>query len=90
MLAVSSRGALQTGCLTLFSTHYHMLMEEYKNDKLISMYHMVRKQDSPLSRLRASTSWWWVLSWGFAYCCCCAGCQGHRGPEGRDVYVSVY
>lgn len=30
----------QTRCLTLFSTHYHMLMEEYANDKDIAMYHM--------------------------------------------------
>lgn len=30
----------QTRCLTLFSTHYHMLMEEYGNDKDIDMFHM--------------------------------------------------
>jgi DNA mismatch repair protein MSH6 len=27
-------------CLSLFSTHYHMLMEEFANDSRISMYHM--------------------------------------------------
>jgi len=32
--------AEQTCCLTLFSTHYHMLMEEFSNDSRISMYHM--------------------------------------------------
>lgn len=35
----------QVDCLTLFSTHYHMLMEEYANDPLISMYHMACRVD---------------------------------------------
>ena len=30
----------QVGCLCLFSTHYHMLMEEFADNQLISMYHM--------------------------------------------------
>lgn len=30
----------KVGCLTLFSTHFHMLMEEFAHDQLISMYHM--------------------------------------------------
>lgn len=30
----------KVGCLSLFSTHYHMLMEEYAQDPLIAMYHM--------------------------------------------------
>jgi len=29
------------GALTLFSTHYHMLMEEFEHDKQVAMYHMV-------------------------------------------------
>jgi DNA mismatch repair protein MSH6 len=29
-----------TRCMTLFSTHYHMLMEEFKDDAAIAMYHM--------------------------------------------------
>ncbi len=32
--------ANKTQCLTLFSTHYHMLLEEFKSSKKISMYHM--------------------------------------------------
>jgi len=27
-------------CLALFSTHYHMLIDEFKDDPLIAMYHM--------------------------------------------------
>jgi DNA mismatch repair protein MSH6 len=30
----------RVGCLTLFSTHYHMLLDEFKNDPRIAMYHM--------------------------------------------------
>mmetsp|Transcript_2807 Transcript_2807/g.6532 ORF Transcript_2807/g.6532 Transcript_2807/m.6532 type:complete len:1165 (-) Transcript_2807:166-3660(-) len=27
-------------CMTLFSTHYHKLLDEFKNDKAVAMYHM--------------------------------------------------
>ncbi len=37
---------LQTGCLTLFSTHYHMLSELLDSDPNISMYHMVNSHRS--------------------------------------------
>lgn len=30
----------QVGCLALFSTHYHMLIEQYKDDPAISFYQM--------------------------------------------------
>lgn len=30
----------QMGCRTLFSTHYHMLTEEFSNDRDISLCHM--------------------------------------------------
>jgi DNA mismatch repair protein MSH6 len=33
-------------CMTLFSTHYHMLLQEYRNNPLISMYHMACKVHS--------------------------------------------
>ena len=33
-------------CLTLFTTHYHMLLQEYKNNPLVSMYHMAYKANT--------------------------------------------
>lgn len=30
----------KVGCLSLFSTHYHMLMEDFAHDPRIAMYHM--------------------------------------------------
>jgi len=30
----------KVGCLTLFSTHYHMLLEEFKDDPRVARYHM--------------------------------------------------
>jgi DNA mismatch repair protein MSH6 len=39
--AVARFLADEVKCLTLFSTHYHMLMREFQNDKNIAMYHML-------------------------------------------------
>ena len=32
-------------CLTLFSTHYHMLLNDFRNTKKVAFYHMACKQE---------------------------------------------
>ncbi len=39
--AVISYLSDKVDCLTLFSTHYHMLVSEFENDPRIAMFHMV-------------------------------------------------
>ena len=33
-------------CLTLFSTHYHMLLDDFRGGKSVDLYHMACKQDA--------------------------------------------
>ena len=35
-------------CLTLFSTHYHMLLDDFRERKQVELYHMAFKQHDPL------------------------------------------
>ena len=32
-------------CMTLFSTHYHMLLDDFRDTKHVDLYHMACKQD---------------------------------------------
>ena len=32
-------------CMTLFSTHYHMLLDDFRYTKHVDLYHMACKQD---------------------------------------------
>ena len=47
--AVTKHLTSKVGCLTLFSTHYHQLMEDFKDDPLISMYHMAADVSADIS-----------------------------------------
>jgi DNA mismatch repair protein MSH6 len=48
--------SIDVDCLTLFSTHYHMLMEEFKDCKSISMYHMACKVNENAVKVESSNS----------------------------------
>lgn len=37
----------QIRCLTLFSTHYHMLLDDFRHKKNMDLYHMAFKQNDP-------------------------------------------
>ena len=37
----------QIKCLTLFSTHYHMLLDDFRGKKNVDLYHMAFKQHDP-------------------------------------------
>ena len=37
----------QIRCLTLFSTHYHMLLDDFRNRKSVDLYHMAFKNNDP-------------------------------------------
>jgi len=36
---------LKRGCITLFSTHYHKLTDEFENDPLVSLGHMACREE---------------------------------------------
>ena len=41
----------QIKCLTLFSTHYHMLLDDFRGAKNVDLYHMACKQDKHSDRI---------------------------------------
>lgn len=38
-------------CLTLFSTHYHMLLDDFRNTKHVDLYHMACRQEPDDDRI---------------------------------------
>ena len=42
----------KTKCRTLFTTHYHMLVKDFKNEDKIGFYHMTSKYDEATSHLQ--------------------------------------
>eukprot|EP00743_Colponemidia_sp_Colp-15_P007292 GILK01007875.1.p1 GENE.GILK01007875.1~~GILK01007875.1.p1 ORF type:complete len:1396 (+),score=316.89 GILK01007875.1:569-4189(+) len=49
--AVLIKLARDIKCRTLFSTHYHMLTEEFMHDSMVGMYHMACQVDSVSQRV---------------------------------------
>ena len=62
-------------CRTLFSTHYHFLMDQFMGNPYVQLGHMVCCHSNYHSYMRD--------------CCMCTGMHGGESWQGRDDHILV-